>query len=65
VAAVAGVFDEAVPLRDGANAVAEQPAGVADLLGELLAVREPVRVGLCPHNLQLIRWRGFANVRAG
>jgi hypothetical protein len=45
VAAVARVLDERVSFRDDANAVAEEAAGIADLLGELRAIGEPVCVG--------------------
>jgi hypothetical protein len=46
VAAVAGVFGASVALGNGVNAVAEQAAQVADLLGEAVAL--PVRIGVAP-----------------
>ena len=41
--AEAGVFDEAIPRGDPMDAVAEQAAGVANLLVEDVAVRERIR----------------------
>ena len=44
VPAPARVLDEAVPLGDGLDAVTEESAGIADLLGESLPRRERISV---------------------
>jgi hypothetical protein len=45
VTAVARVLDEPVSHGHGVDAMAEQPTGVSDLLGEALAMSKPVRTG--------------------